>query len=169
MIELDNEQSKIYEYITAKKKNVFIQGQAGTGKSTLINYIKDNSEKNIVLASPTALAATTIGGSTLHSLFRLPPKDYFDPVKTIKERNKTNDIVLKHIDILIIDEISMVRPDMLDVIDLILKDVKHNKKPFGGIQTILVGDLYQLPPIVKTDLKKIFMELYGNSLPYFFD
>ena len=105
MIELDNEQSKIYEYITAKKKNVFIQGQAGTGKSTLINYIKDNSEKNIVLASPTALAATTIGGSTLHSLFRLPPKDYFDPVKTIKERNKTNDIVLKHIDILIIDEI----------------------------------------------------------------
>ena len=169
MIELDNEQSKIYEYITAKKKNVFIQGQAGTGKSTLINYIKDNSEKNIVLASPTALAATTIGGSTLHSLFRLPPKDYFDPVKTIKERNKTNDIVLKHVDILIIDEISMVRPDMLDVIDLILKDVKHNKKPFGGIQTILVGDLYQLPPIVKTDLKKILMELYGNSLPYFFD
>ena len=88
-------------------------------------------------------------------MFRLPPKDYFDPVKTIKERNKTNDIVLKHVDILIIDEISMVRPDMLDVIDLILKDVKHNKKPFGGIQTILVGDLYQLPPIVKTDLKKI--------------
>lgn len=169
MIELDSEQSKIYEFITTKKRNVFIQGQAGTGKSTLIDYIRYNSEKNVVVSSPTAIAATNVGGCTLHSLFRLPPKEYFDPIKTIVERNKSNDSVLRHIQLLIIDEISMVRPDMLDVIDLILKDVKHSKKPFGGIQTILVGDLYQLPPIIKSDLKQIFNDVYGVNLPYFFD
>ena len=169
VIELDEEQRKIFDFITSKKKNVFIQGQAGTGKSTLIKYIQRMSEKNVVLTSPTALAATTIGGCTLHSLFRLPPKDYFDPVDTVLNRNRNNDIVLKHIGILIIDEISMVRPDMLDCIDLILKDVKHSKKPFGGIQTILVGDLYQLPPIIKSDLKEKFEDMYGSKLPYFFD
>lgn len=169
MIELDSEQQKIYEFIVKKEKNVFIQGQAGTGKSTLINYIKDNSEKNVVLACPTALAATTIGGSTIHSLFRLEPKDYFDLSETLIKRNKSNDNVLKHIELLIIDEISMVRPDILDVIDGILKKIKRSKKPFGGIQTILVGDLYQLPPIIKPDIKKIFVENYGFSLPYFFD
>lgn len=168
-IQLDEEQQKIYELVTKHKTNVFIQGQAGTGKSTLIKYIENYSEKNIVLACPTALAATTICGSTLHSLFRLPPKDYFDPVETVLNRNKGNDTVLKHIQMLIIDEISMVRPDMLDVIDLILKDVKHSKKPFGGIQIILVGDLYQLPPIIKNDLKQIFNDKYGSKLPYFFD
>ena len=115
MIELDNEQKKIYEFIVEKGKNVFIQGQAGTGKSTLINYIKNNSEKSIVLVCPTALAATTIGGSTIHSLFRLEPKDYFDLSETLTKRNKSNDNVLKHVEMLIIDEISMVRPDMLDV------------------------------------------------------
>lgn len=169
MIELDSEQKKIYEFITNKKKNVFIQGQAGTGKSTLIDHIRYNSEKNVVVTSPTAIAATNVGGCTLHSLFRLPPKDYFDPIKTTAERNKSNDSVLRHIQLLIIDEISMVRPDMLDTIDLILKDVKRSKKPFGGIQTILVGDLYQLPPIIKSDLKQMFNDVYGFSLPYFFD
>ena len=149
MIELDSEQKKIYEFIVEKGKNVFIQGQAGTGKSTLINYIKSNSEKNIVLVCPTALAATTIGGSTIHSLFRLEPKDYFDLSETLTKRNRSNDKVLKHVEMLIIDEISMVRPDMLDVIDGIFKKVKHCKKPFGGVQTVLVGDLYQLPPIIK--------------------
>ena len=169
MIELDNEQKKIYDFITTKKKNIFIQGQAGTGKSTLIDHIRYNSDKNVVVTSPTAIAATNVGGCTLHSLFRLPPKDYFDPMKVIYERNKSNDSVLRHIQILIIDEISMVRPDMLDAIDLILKEVKRSKKPFGGIQTVLVGDLYQLPPIIKSDLKQLFNDNYGFNLPYFFD
>lgn len=169
MIELDNEQKKIYEFIVGKGKNVFIQGQAGTGKSTLINYIKNNSEKSVVLVCPTALAATTIGGSTIHSLFRLEPKDYFDLSETLTKRNRSNDNVLKHVEMLIIDEISMVRPDMLDVIDGIFKKIKRSKKPFGGVQTVLVGDLYQLPPIIKSDVKKIFVESYGVGLAYFFD
>lgn len=169
MIVLDSEQQKIFELVSTKKKNVFIQGQAGTGKSTLIEYIRNNSEKNVVVASPTAIAATNVGGCTLHSLFRLPPKDFFELNKVLTERKKTNDIVLKYMDILIIDEISMVRPDMLDAINKILKRVRKNKEPFGGVQMVLVGDLYQLPPIIKSDLKLLFKDIYGSDSPYFFD
>lgn len=169
MIELDEEQKKIFDFVTKQNKNVFIQGQAGTGKSTLIEHIRANSEKNIVVASPTAIAATNVRGCTLHSLFRLPPKDYFDLTKIMVDRKKSNDIVLRNIDMLIIDEISMVRPDMLDAIDKILKKLRRNKLPFGDVQIVLVGDLYQLPPIIKGELKPLFKDVYGSELPYFFD
>lgn len=163
------EQIEIFNAITKQNKNLFIQGQAGTGKSTLINWVRHDSEKNVVVACPTAIAAMNVGGCTLHSLFRFKPKNFLDPNTILNKREKGNDIVLKHIQILIIDEISMVRPDLLDCIDVVLKEVKKSKKPFGGIQVVLVGDLLQLPPIVTSDVKEIFYDFYGSKSPYFFD
>lgn len=166
---LDKTQQKIFDLIENTTKNIFVQGQAGTGKSYLIDTIRVYSTKKVVVACPTAIAAMNVHGVTLHSLFRLAPKDIYDLKETLQTRNKTNDIVLKAIDVLVIDEISMVRPDLLDVIDLILKEVKKNKKPFGGIQVCLVGDLYQLPPVVRSETKDIFLEKYGYECTHFFD
>lgn len=168
-IVLDQEQQEVYNAVCEQNRNVFIQGQAGTGKSTLINYIRHNTTKNVLVACPTAVAATVIGGSTLHSLFRLPPKDYFQPEEVVVKRNRSQDILFKYIDMLIIDEVSMVRPDMLDAIDLLLKVVRNKKLPFGGVQVVLVGDLYQLPPVIKNDVRSIFQEKYNNGAPRFFD
>ena len=152
-----------------KGNNLFIQGQAGTGKSTFIKYLQDYSTKNIVLCSPTAVAAINIGGTTLHSLFKLPISDFI-ATETISKTNRKQIIpVIEKIEILIIDEISMVRPDMLDAIDTICRRARGIRKPFGGIQTILIGDLYQLPPIIKKDTVELFFNKYGTTEPYFFD
>lgn len=170
MIEnLDKTQKRIFDLIENTSRNAFIQGQAGTGKSYLIDTIRSASTKGVVVACPTAIAAMNVHGVTLHSLFRLAPKDIYDPKEMVNTRNTKNDIVLRAIEVLIIDEISMVRPDLLDTIDLILQDVKRNKKPFGGIQVCLVGDLYQLPPVIKSDVREIFKDKYDHECAYFFD
>lgn len=149
--------------------NLFIQGQAGTGKSTFIKYLQDHSTKNIVLCSPTAVAAINIGGTTLHSFFKLPIADFIDNASINRIDRRSIIKVVEKIDILIIDEISMVRPDILDAISTICKRIRCDKAPFGGIQTILIGDLYQLPPIIKKDTIDQFFKEYGTTEPYFFD
>ena len=167
---LSKQQSKAFKLISTTKKNIFIQGQAGTGKSTFIKYIKEHlTNKNIVICSPTAVAAVNIGGMTLHSFFKIPPCDYLTDEILWKRNRKQIVPTIKAMDILIIDEISMVRPDMLDGIDALLRSIRKSALPFGGVQMLLIGDLYQLPPIITNNVTDIFQEKYGTSDVYFFD
>ncbi|MFV0626335.1 MAG: ATP-dependent RecD-like DNA helicase [Alphaproteobacteria bacterium] len=166
-VKLDNIQQNIFNKIEKDKKNIFIQGQAGTGKSTFIKYLKENSDKKIVIACPTAVAAINIGGSTIHSIFQIPPKDFII-LDSLELKRKPSQI-LKNADLLIIDEVSMVRPDMLDAIDFLSKKARNSKKPFGGMQIILIGDLCQLPPVITRNVYGIFQKEYGYMETYFFD
>lgn len=148
-------------------KNVFITGKAGTGKSTLLKIIRDNLDKNLVVLAPTGVAAVNISGQTIHSFFGFRPDITFD--KVIKKyRNIKNPEDFENLDILIIDEISMVRADLLDCVNQFLKMHGRLKgKPFGGVQLVFIGDLYQLPPVVTYKERDIFKSLYES--PYFFD
>ncbi len=164
---LDSTQASLFHKIESTQNNYFIQGQAGTGKSTFIRYLLARSQKRIRIACPTALAALQIGGVTIHSLFRLPLKDFFI-LSELELKGKTAS-VLKKTDTLIIDEASMIRPDVLDSIDLLCKQARLSDLPFGGIQIILVGDLCQLPPVIKSSTYTVFKAFYGFKEPYFFD
>lgn len=145
-------------------QNVFLTGKAGTGKSTLIQYFRSHSKKSIVVVAPTGIAAYNIGGQTIHSFFKFPP-GIIDK-KAIHDRIDTR--LYMDIDTVVIDEISMVRADVLDGIDLFLRRYGRSRSlPFGGAQIILVGDLYQLPPVVTKEEVKIFRKLYET--PYFFN
>jgi len=147
--------------------NVFITGKAGTGKSTLLKVIRDNLEKNHVVLAPTGVAAVNIQGQTIHSFFKFRPDITIEKVVK-KYRNVKNPEIYKNLEILIIDEISMVRADLLDCVNTFLK--MHGPKkniPFGGVQLVFIGDLYQLPPVVTYKEKEIFRTMYES--PYFFD
>ncbi len=164
---LNSIQADLFNKIESTHNNYFIQGQAGTGKSTFIRFLLSQSQKRILIACPTALAALQIGGVTLHSLFRLPLKDFF--ILSELELKRKTATVLKKTDMLIIDEASMIRPDVLDSIDLLCKQARLCNLPFGGIQIILVGDLCQLPPVIKSSTYTVFKAFYGFKEPYFFD
>lgn len=156
------EQKKIFELLENTHQNIFIQGQAGTGKSTFVQYLKQHSKKRLTIVSPTAVAAINIGGVTIHSLFRLPFSDFFILEDLLKTTRKKLSSILHNTDILIIDEVSMVRPDMLDAIDFLSKTALRNKTaPFGGLQLLLIGDLCQLPPVIKSSAEHVFKEKYG--------
>lgn len=171
-ITLSKEQESTFNLINNTNINVFIQGQAGTGKSYFIKYLKEHCKKDMIFLAPTAIAAMNIDGSTIHSFFMLPPSDFItdeDLKKADKYRFKMNSII-KYTDIIVIDEVSMIRPDMLDSIDILLRKAKNNfNDPFGGIQMVLIGDLYQLPPVISNEAKHLFLETYETSDPYFFD
>ena len=168
--DLSKEQKAAAKLVLNKKQNIFIQGSAGSGKSTFIKYLQVNSNKNIVLCSPTAIAALNIGGTTLHSLFRLPIMDFITDDRLFKANRKNVISVIQAMQILIIDEISMVRPDILDAIDKVCRRIKgRSNLPFGGTQVILIGDLYQLPPVVNKSSIKLFEDEYNTTDPYFFD
>lgn len=143
--------------------NVCITGKAGTGKSTFIEYFRNTTKKKIVVLAPTGLSAINIKGQTLHSFFHLPPR--FITKNAISTR--ANSRMYKDLDCIVIDEISMVRADVLDGIDYFLRlHGKDRNLPFGGVQMVFVGDLYQLPPIVTYQDAALFQELYES--PYFF-
>ncbi len=143
--------------------NLFITGKAGTGKSTLIEYFRNTTKKKSVVLAPTGLAAINVKGQTIHSFFLFPPR--FIQPRDIHKRSNTR--MYRELDTIIIDEISMVRADVLDGIDHFLRlHGKDKTLPFGGIQMIFVGDLYQLPPIVRREDMQIFSQFYES--PYFF-
>lgn len=164
---LSNLQADTFEKIENSNINILILGQAGTGKSTFIKHLKLYSKKNIISVSPTAISAINIEGQTIHSFFRIPPND-FVPLDILKLKTKTKSILQKS-DLLIIDEISMVSPDILDAIDFLCKRALKSNLPFGGIQTILVGDMFQLPPVITKKAGEYFKEKYGFENSYFFD
>ncbi len=147
-------------------KNLFITGKAGTGKSTLLKVIRDSLYENYVVLAPTGVAAVNIGGQTIHSFFGFRPDITVE--KVIKRKHPRNPDVYENLEIMIIDEISMVRADLLDCVNTFLSMHGPEKgRPFGGVQLIFIGDLYQLPPIVTYKEKEIFSEMYPS--PYFFD
>jgi len=169
-VKLSEEQQKAYDLIKSTHYNIFIQGAAGAGKSTFIRYLKEHLNKNMVLCSPTAIAAMNIGGMTLHSFFKLPVSDFIDEDKLFKMNRKKVGEILLSTELLVIDEVSMVRPDILDAIDKLCKQLRKNRTQlFGGLQVLLIGDLYQLPPIITSESEALFEEFYKTKDPYFFD
>ncbi len=148
---------------TGAQGNIFLTGRAGTGKTTLLRrFLTEAGEKSLILA-PTGVAAVNAGGQTLHSFFKFPPR-MIEPNDIRRLRNTR---LVKAIDTMIVDEISMVRADMLDAIDRSLKLNRKSKRPFGGVRMILAGDLHQLPPVVRGEEADILEERYGGA--YFFN
>lgn len=147
-------------------KHVFLTGKAGTGKFTLLMHFLDISKKNIVLLAPTGVAALNIWWATIHSFFGFPPTVTIKKAKQ-EAKYQIGDEKFTELDTLIIDEISMVRADMLDCMHEFLKIVRSSSAPFGGVQIIMIGDLYQLPPVVTKYEKWFFQKEYAS--PYFFD
>lgn len=167
---LSKEQQKAFDILQNTQDNVFIQGQAGTGKSSFIMYLKKNLTKSMIICSPTAVAAMNIGGQTIHSFFKLPISDFLIENTLFKTNRKKIAEVIKQADVLVIDEISMVRPDMLDAINKLTKVMRQKaNKAFGGLQVLLIGDIYQLPPVITSAATKLFKNEYGTTDPYFFD
>ena len=167
MITYTEEFIEIYNKIEKTKKHTFITGQAGTGKSTLLQYFRLKTEKKRVVLSSTGVSALNVQGQTVHSFFHFKPDITEDKVSSLYIPNDKKRI-LSQIECIIIDEVSMVRADLLDCIDLILRLYgPESEKSFGGIQMILFGDLYQLPPIVRKEEKEIFRRMYKS--PFFFD
>lgn len=160
--QLHAEQHYALDRIQKLEGVVFLTGKAGTGKSTLLNLIKRTFRINMIVLAPTGVASVLLGGQTIHSFFKFPPgwisqKDYKPLSKSMAEK----------IDLIVIDEISMVRADILDHMDQLLKLSKKKDKPFGGIPMLWVGDLYQLPPVVSSPEEKAYFEHHYTS-PYFF-
>lgn len=144
---------------------MFITGKAGTGKSVLLQFIRAHSRKNFIVLAPTGVAALNVGGQTIHSFFLLPPT--FIETKNLHPNSKTTKI-LKTLDTLIIDEVSMVRADIMDAIDYLLRKARGNDQAFGGVQMVMFGDLYQLPPVVNDPgLRQYFETMNGGF--YFFN
>ena len=159
------------------RQSVFLTGKAGTGKSTFLKYVCANTKKKYVVLAPTGIAAINAGGSTLHSFFKLPfhPLLPDDPNFSLKggklhsflKYSSEHRKLIKEIELVIIDEISMVRSDIIDFIDKVLRVYSQNmREPFGGKQILLVGDVYQLEPVVKSDEREILNRFYPT--PYFF-
>lgn len=154
-------------------QNVFITGQAGTGKTKFLRKLKAEvlNSRKAVIAAPTGLAALNCDGMTLHSLFGLPfgPMVADDEDDVFKQTHCVRSKLIKAIDIMVIDEISMVRADMIDCIDIVLRHMRSDHRPFGGVQIVMFGDLYQLPPVIKSEDAEILEKYYPGKELYFFD
>lgn len=164
---LSDAQMSAFNCIEHTNSNLLILGPAGTGKSTFVNYLKSVSKKRIICACPTAVSALNVGGQTIHSLFQIQPRDFIMP-ELLKLKAKPRNI-LNATDVLIIDEISMVAPDLLDAIDILARSARHNNAPFGGIQVVAIGDLFQLPPVITRDAMEYYRAAYEHDNAYFFD
>jgi DNA-binding CsgD family transcriptional regulator len=163
-----------YRFVTETSENIFLTGKAGTGKTTFLKYLKENCSKNIIVAAPTGVAAINAGGVTLHSLFQLPFNPFLPTSASKRELlgklkfNRQRQDLLRKMELLVIDEISMVRCDTMDAIDTILRSVRRKHDlPFGGVQLLCIGDLYQLPPVAKREEMNILQQFYSSE--FFFD
>ena len=162
-IDVTEEYRQALEWLKAGAPIVFISGKAGTGKTTFIRYLREEFDKNIVVVAPTGVAALNIQGATIHSFFRFPPRVVTDSdIKLVRDRK----LYLK-ISLLIIDEASMVRADIIDAIDKFLRKNRGNSTSFGGVQLLLVGDLFQLPPVLNRRESEALQSMKYES-PYFF-
>lgn len=162
-LELNADFNYALDLIEKTEKSLFITGKAGTGKSTLLRLFKNTTRKKTVVLAPTGIAALNVKGQTIHSFFGFPPK-LFGKSDIKKRRNRR---MYKNIEVLIIDEISMVRADLLDNIDYFLRLNRENPMPFGGVQLVCFGDLFQLPPVVASDIEAELFKMQYES-PYFF-
>lgn len=164
-IQLSQEQQQAYEIIESSRNNIYITGKAGTGKSTLLEYFVDKTKKQVAVVAPTGIAALNVEGQTIHSFFRFPP-DIINP-QDLNVDFKTKEI-LRSLDTLVIDEVSMVRADLMEGISTKMQIARRSQEPFGGAQVVMFGDLYQLPPVVDDgQLHRYFNHTYGGV--YFFN
>ena len=175
-LDLDNKEwQDALQIINYTRRSLFLTGKAGTGKSTFLRYVAGHTKKKHVILAPTGIAAINAGGSTLHSFFRLPfhpllPNDSRYDRRHIKETLKYTGAqrkLIREVELIIIDEISMVRADIIDFIDKLLRIYTRNPEPFGGKQLLLVGDIYQLEPVLKDDDRQLLQPFYPSS--YFFN
>ena len=171
-------------FVNQTNRTIFLTGKAGTGKTTLLKKIVESTQKNTVIVAPTGIAALNAGGVTIHSFFQLPfgsfipetnsPNDAFHikhenktSLKRHFKMNKKRISIIRNLELLIIDEVSMLRADLMDAIDWMLKIVRRNDEPFGGIQVLFIGDLLQLPPVVKNEEWNLLRNYYKGV--YFFN
>lgn len=176
-IDLNNpELQNALQILEFTRRSLFLTGKAGTGKSTFLRYIAATTKKKHVILAPTGIAAINAGGATLHSFFKLPfhpllPNDSRYSARNIRETLKYNAEkrkLLREVELIIIDEISMVRADIIDFIDKVLRIYSRNmREPFGGKQLLLVGDIYQLEPVLKEEDRQLLQPFYASS--FFFD
>jgi ATP-dependent DNA helicase PIF1 len=164
-IEINEQFKRALDIIENTRKSVFITGRAGTGKSTLLSYFRSITNKKVVVLAPTGVAALNVKGQTIHSFFRFRPNITLQMIKQLRAVEKETTIY-QNLDAIIIDEISMVRADLLDCVDRFLRlNGPSPDEPFGGIQMIFIGDLYQLPPVVtgveKTEFKTFYKTPYS--------
>jgi ATP-dependent DNA helicase PIF1 len=164
--EFSEEFALAFDRLENTRKNIFVTGEAGTGKSTLLQYFRDHTTKKVAVLAPTGVSAVNIRGQTIHSFFHFKPDITVDAARHIRLR-KTRRKMFASLDALVIDEASMLRADLLDSIDAFLRIYGPAKDlPFGGLQVIFFGDLYQLPPVVTSVEEKIFNSIYPS--PFFF-
>ena len=167
-MEKNQELRNAWDFVEHTGISIFLTGKAGTGKTTFLRTLKEYSSKRSVIVAPTGVAAINAGGMTIHSFFQLPLSP-FVPDASIKNRfdySKEKRKIMRTLDLLIIDEISMVRADLLDAIDSVLRRFREHDKPFGGVQLLMIGDLQQLTPVVTPEEEKVLQRYYDT--PYFF-
>ena len=163
-IELNEEFRLALGLLENTNEHIFLTGKAGTGKSTLLELFRRDTKKNIVVLAPTGVAAVNVSGQTIHSFFGFKPDI---TLAKVKKSRKEYLGLFERLETLIIDEVSMVRADLLDCVDKALKKNRGRKEPFGGVQMVFIGDLYQLPPVVTSAERELFRSHYKS--PYFFD
>lgn len=155
--------SHILEQLESDDRSpILVTGEAGTGKSTLVNYIKTQANiRNMAVLAPTGVAALNVGGQTIHSFFRFPFKIIDEAALVDQKKNR----LWKKVDLIVIDEVSMLRADILDGIDLVLRKAQDSREPFGGVRLVLVGDFFQLPPVIPRHEHAVLAQM-GYSGPY---
>ncbi|MBT4917750.1 AAA family ATPase [Candidatus Peregrinibacteria bacterium] len=166
-IEINEEFEKALQMLEGEFQSLFITGKAGTGKSTLLEYFRQRTKKNVAVLAPTGVAALNVNGQTIHSFFLIPPNITPNKVLDHKLPKKRKNLI-KKLDMIIIDEASMLRADLLDCIDVSLRHYRgQENEPFGGVKMVFIGDLYQLPPVVASAHERDFFSNHYGS-PYFF-
>ncbi|MCO5248340.1 MAG: AAA family ATPase [Chitinophagales bacterium] len=177
--EMDDIQRRVLRFVNQTHENVYLTGKAGTGKTTLLRKIIRTTHKNCVVVAPTGIAALNAGGVTIHSFFQLPfasfiPSDDFEWMQTsIRVENHSSlrkhftmrgnkRSIIRNLELLVIDEVSMLRADVLDAMDFFLRFIRNDQRPFGNVQVLFIGDLWQLPPVVKNDEWQILSKYYPN-------
>ena len=167
-MENNSELNTAWDFVENTGRSIFLTGKAGTGKTTFLKQVVEKSRKRPIVVAPTGVAAINAGGVTIHSFFQLPFSPYVPGAKVesrfdfSKEKRK----IIASIDLLIIDEISMVRSDLLDAIDSVLRRFREHHLPFGGVQLLMIGDLQQLTPVVTHEDERMLKPYYDT--PYFF-
>lgn len=183
-VEINERFNTAVAFVNQTNRNIFLTGKAGTGKTTFLKYIKQNCYKNMVVLASTGVAAINAGGVTIHSFFQLPFGMYVPENNTYWQNgdngtfnrshllsklrfNRTKLGLIRELELLIIDEVSMVRADLMDAIDDLLRIVRRRDEPFGGVQMVFIGDLFQLPPVLRQEEEQTLYENYKS--PFFFD
>lgn len=172
MINAGSEQALAWDIIENTGANLFLTGKAGTGKTTFLKNLRSKSTKRLVVLAPTGIAAINAGGVTIHSFFQLPLSPYVPGASFGGEEqkyyrfSKVKRNIIRTMDLLVIDEISMVRADLLDAIDSVMRRYREHNKPFGGVQLLMIGDLQQLAPVIKDEDWAMLSKYYPT--PYFF-